>query len=171
MGIIAKILSVVRVTQGSAKVSSVKSDMGGNTIISGEQFSSPGDDANPLPDDYVALIENARIGGVSAVGYLDPKNQNITQPGEKRIYSRDSSGNIVAEIKLANDGSIRGQNSNGFFELTSAGVFTASSISVTGTIDAGGTISSTSIEVNGKELDGHLHSGVTTGGSNTGPIV
>jgi hypothetical protein len=188
MGLMARVLEMLRLDRGGDKISELQYDLGSNTTATGQHFSSPGDDANPMPQDYVMTVSFPELGNFIPVGYIDPKNADMSKPGEKRIYSRDSSGTLVADIILKNDGgieikssgssffmestgSMRGQNSNGFFELTPAGVFTASSISVTGTIDAGGTISSDSIQVNGKELDNHLHSGVSTGGGNTGPIV
>jgi hypothetical protein len=176
MGLIALVLNLARKLQGFAQVDDVKTDIGSQTTITAEHYSAPGDDSNPLPQDYCALVDLPRVNGYCSVGYLDPKNANISAPGEKRIYARDSSGNVVSDIHLKNDGSVvidngtvsmsmdatglfRVDNGAGFFELTAAGVFNASSITAP------------SIIVNGKELDGHLHSGVQTGGSNTGPIV
>jgi hypothetical protein len=206
MGVITRILSFVRKVQGGANVADVKMDLGQNATITGEHYSSPGDDSAPLPGDYAAAITHTVVGSHVPVGYLDPINAGIAQPGEKRIYSRDSSGVVQTSIylrgdgtwnvdnagytvKATDDGAIQIQNANVTMEITNTGGFKASNVTgflellPSGTVSingftfapgltgssTGGSISVDSLIVNGKELDGHTHSGVTTGGSNTGP--
>jgi hypothetical protein len=207
VGRIAKVLSFFRTLRNGAQLTDVKINTGGNVTKTCENFSSSGDDSQPLNTDYCAILDIERSGGSVVVGYVDPKNAGVTSAGEKRIYSRDGSGNIAAfihlksngnisiendvfDIRFDNDGfalinntscsiemnsvgAIKLTNSIGAIELRSDGVidingFTFAPGGVGG--GAGQSISADSVVVNGKELDGHVHSGVTTGGSNTGPI-
>lgn len=97
---------------------------GGNNITT-EHFSSSGDDSFPLVGDYAIAIKIPRSGGEVTVGYIDPKNLHKSNSGDKRIYSRNSSGDEVADLWIKNDGSISGRNAAGFFELLSSGEFIA----------------------------------------------
>lgn len=184
MGRLAKLLSFIRVTRNSAKLSDVKVDPGGGANITGEHFASPGDDSHPLPGDYVALNERSGTGREDIIGYIDSINEPKAQPGDKRIYARDeNTSNQVNEVWLKNDGSvlvsndngsvlikadgsIKGDNGSGSFELEASGNFvvngviidTSGNITTTGTI-AGATLSaSSSLTVAGKEMSGHTHS-------------
>ncbi len=61
-----------------------------------------GDDSAPLKD-MVAIFGQTSVKGESVViGYIN-KNQ-IAQPGEKRIFSLDSDGNLSFAIHLKGDG-------------------------------------------------------------------
>lgn len=172
MGRIAIILSFVRSLAGEAKVSDVKVDPGGGANITAQHFAPAGDDAHPLPDDYAATVPVQRTGSEVAVGYIDPKNEQKAQPGDKRIYARDpEDGRTVVEIWLkstgeattanengsavlspdggstlttpeatfhaSEDGSIKGNNSAGSFELQAGGNFVVNGV----TIDTSGNIS------------------------------
>ena len=122
MGLIAKVLSFVRTTAGTAKVSDVKSNSGGDVISTAQHFSSAGDDSHPLADDYVLNIPVQRTGSKVAVGYLDPKNEPKAQAGEKRIYARKAdTGEVIVELWLKNDGAATLSNSNGSTTLNSDG--------------------------------------------------
>lgn len=141
-------------------------DPGGGSNVTADHFADPGDDSYPLPDDYVAIISNARTGGSSAVGYAETVTTKKAGPGEKRIYSRDAStGAVVAEIWLQDDGTILLENSAGSIILAPNG-----DVNINGVvIDAGGGITAPgSLVLNGKELDGHIHPAGTVPG-NTGP--
>lgn len=118
MGRLAKILSFVRAERRGAKVSDVKADPGGGPNITAEHFAPTGEDAHPLPGDYVATSRAAGTGRETAVGYLDPKNESKAQAGEKRIYARDpDTGDVVVEIWLKNDGEALAINANGSVKL------------------------------------------------------
>lgn len=118
MGRLARILSFVRGERRGAKVSDVKADPGGGPNITAEHFAPAGDDAHPLPGDYVATTSAAGTGRETAVGYLDPKNESKAQAGEKRIYARDpDTGDVVVEIWLKNDGEALVINANGSVKL------------------------------------------------------
>jgi len=158
---ISKLLSFTRKDAGS--VATV--DPGGGLNLSADHFSAPGDDSRPLPDDYVALVETQRTGGVAAVGYMDPKSEQKAEAGEKRIYARDASGAAVVELWLKADSSAVLSNALGLIELKADG-----SVSINGvTIDAAGNVEvPASIKVASKEVNGHIHPGVTIGSGSTG---
>ena len=171
MGRIAKLLSFVRLTKNDANVSDVKVDPGAGANITAEHFAAPGDDSHPLPGDYVALNTDSGTGRESAIGYLDPLNEPKAASGEKRIYARNSDGEVVVEVWLKNtgeativnengsvtlqpdggtitttpestfeakaDGSIKGANSAGAFELQAGGDFLVNGVN----IDPNGNIS------------------------------
>ena len=63
-----------------------------------------GDDSAPLKDMTAIYAETTNVGESIVIGYIN-KNQ-IALPGEKRIFSLDSSGNISTYIHLKTDGSM-----------------------------------------------------------------
>ena len=69
-----------------------------------EQFSSCGDDAPPLPQDRVVLVDVEGTGNACSVAAL--VHSQGAEPGEKLIYSRNDDGELVAKIHLKNDGKI-----------------------------------------------------------------
>ena len=69
-----------------------------------DQFSPSGEDAPPLKDDLVVLVDIEGTGNMASVGVLT-KSQGA-KPGEKIIYGRDANGNVTSKIYLHNDGSI-----------------------------------------------------------------
>ena len=120
MGLIATALDYI--TNAKIKVQAK-----GKNALTATHFSSPGDDANPLPSDKVVIVSTGKSGGVAAVGYIDSKNPDKSESGEKRFYSRDSDGNVVAEVWMHNDGRI--------------GIITDSDINLNGvTIDRQGNV-------------------------------
>ena len=171
MGRLAKVLSFTRITRNGAKTSDVKVDPGGGPNVTGDHLAPPGDDSYPLPGDYGILSRLLATGRDAIVGYLDPKNQQKAGPGEKRIYSRDSSGNEIAQVWLkangdivaendtatvtiAGSGSIKGDNGSGSFELLASGVIDLNGVTISPT---GVVTVSSSLTVAGKELAGHTH--------------
>ncbi len=211
MGRIATILSFIRTVTGTAKVSDVKIDPGGGANVTAQHFSAPGDDSFPLTTDNVVTVDVERTGSEAAVGYVDPLNAPKAQEGDKRIYARDAStGAVIAEVWIQNDGtitasndngsavlrpdggaitttpnstfdakadgSIKGDNSSGSFELQAGGDFvvngvtidTAGNINSPATITAPNVDATTSNKAAGKELAGHDHP-ITSGSSAPGP--
>jgi hypothetical protein len=158
VGRIARILSFVRSEINGAKVSDVKSDPGGGPNTTAQHFQPAGDDAHPLPGDYVATSAAAGTGRETAVGYLDPANEQKAAAGEKRIYARDpSSGDSVVEVwlksdstaviinangsvTLAPDGSVEATNANGSITLGADGGTTVETPAATFTAAASGSI-------------------------------
>jgi len=110
-------------TRRSDNVSDVKSDPGGGANVTAPHFGAPGDDGHPLPGDSVALIGVPRTGGVASVGYIDPANTPKAAAGERRVYSRDASGAVVAEVWLKNTGEVSVKNDAGEIKLAPAGDF------------------------------------------------
>ncbi|MEE9393708.1 MAG: hypothetical protein V3W41_14490 [Planctomycetota bacterium] len=105
-GFIATVLDVFRTTRGGAHVTDVKCDPGGGGNITVEQMGPPGDDSPPLPTDSVGALPVEGSGRVVAAGYADPFNPSDREPGEKRLYSRDSNGTVKAAIVLDGEGSV-----------------------------------------------------------------
>ncbi|MEG1884843.1 MAG: hypothetical protein RR182_01045 [Alistipes sp.] len=141
MGIVSEVLSTDGVD--------VKVDRGSNDNIQAKHFTSPGEDSHPLPGDYAALSQAGGTGRQTAVGYLDGKNDPQAAPGEKRIYSRDASGSIVAELWLKNTGEILLKNLNAVIRVDPAG-----EVNINGAIiTPDGEITSAS----GVSLDNHTH--------------
>jgi len=182
MGRIAKLLSFVRSLAGDAKVSDVKVNPGGGANVTAQHFSTPGDDSHPMPGDYVATVPVQRTGSEVAVGYLDPLNEPKALSGDKRIYARDADGVVIVEVWLKNDGtaltsnangsstlspdgSQKGVNANGSFELQANGNFVVNGV----TIDTSGNVTiPTSLTLGGKEIAGHDHA-IDSGSSAPGP--
>lgn len=106
MGRIARLLDFIRGKVGKAHVTDAKGDLGGGQNVQAQHFSDAGDDSHPLPGDEVAVSSSPGAGRWHVTGYLDTKNEPKANPGEKRIYSRDSEGSPVAEIHLKADGSL-----------------------------------------------------------------
>ena len=188
MGRVGKLMAFVRAVVGETNVSDVTVDRGGEDSRTLQHFSPPGDDSFPLPGDYVATVDQAGTGRDSAVGYIDPKNQQKATAGDKRIYARDpETGDEVVEVwlksngtttvandngsfTLAPDGSVTGTNANGSFSLQAGGDFVVNGviIAVDGTITTPTALNTPSVVANGKELAGHNHPAGTPPG-NTGP--
>lgn len=137
MGLIAKLLSFARTTTDEdAHVSDVKVDPGGGANVTAQHFGPPGDDAVPLPDDFVACVPSGGSGTEAAVGYIDPKNEPQAAAGEKRVYSRDSNGDVKAVVWLKNDGSLVIENGSGTIEMAAGGDVTINGV----TIDTNGNV-------------------------------
>ena len=83
----------------------IKVDVGGDDIQLAEHYGDCGDDSLPLADDFAALAESPQSGGLQVTGYADGTERKAGR-GEKRIYSRNAAGVVVAEIWLHDDGAI-----------------------------------------------------------------
>lgn len=140
MGLIGRILSFVRAQRNGAQISDVKTDPGGGPNVTAEHFAPAGDDAHPLPGDYVYGAPSPQRGRYAAVGYVDPANLSKAQPGEKRLYARDGDGQQVGEVWLKADGTIVSENANGRTTLAADGSFEAQNGSGSVTLAANGSI-------------------------------
>jgi len=101
------------------------------------------EDSLPLPNDFVVSVPVEGEDNIAAVGYVDPTNQGESspvQPGEKRIYSRDSSGAIVAEAHFKADGTLYIKSKQGITVDSSNGVRIIGTVIVEGDIAATGDI-------------------------------
>ena len=140
---ISRVLSTRRKTINGAPVIDVKADPGGGALHTSNQFSAPGDDALPLADDYALDVALARTGGVATVGYSDSKNTGQAGAGEKRIYARDSSGAVVAEVFLHGDGEVEAKNGAASITLAPDGTVTIGNSASSITFDPSGNITLT----------------------------
>lgn len=127
MGWIARVLSSTRRTLRGVPTVDVKSDPSSGANETATQFQPAGDDARPLPDDYAYTGPLPRQGGAAHLGYQDAQNAGKTAPGEKRLYARDSSGAVVAEIYLQGDGTLTLENDTGSASIAPNGDITADS--------------------------------------------
>lgn len=75
--------------------------------VTAETFAPSGDDSPPLPEDRIVLVQTDGTNNFVAVGVLSVSQG--AKPGEKILYSRDENGEVMAAIKLLNDGSIQMQ--------------------------------------------------------------
>ncbi len=66
----------------------------------------PGEDSQPLPKDYAAIMETGKSGQSVALGFIDSKNPLTAGPGEKILYARNGSGSVACSIQLKSDGTI-----------------------------------------------------------------
>ena len=121
MGSVARLLSFERVTRNGAEISIVKLNPDGGANITADHFDSAGDDAHPLPTDYLVTTTVRGSGREGVVGYVDPLNVGKTAPGEKRIYGRDSNGVAVNEVWLKADGSILIENAGASISVLPGG--------------------------------------------------
>lgn len=166
MGRVAAVLEFVRALRGAVKVSDVKVDYGGGDIRTPEHFADAGDDSFPLPTDFVVTVAQAGTGRESAVGYLDPLNEQKSTAGDKRIYARDpETGAQVVEVWLKSDGSATLANALGSIVLQVDGTVNINGV----TIDKdGNVVIPTSLMLAGKEIAGHDHD-IAGGSSAPGP--
>lgn len=118
---LGKVISFVRTLRRGVKLSDVKTSLGANQNVTPEHMGGCGDDNHPLPDDYVALVSVPRNGGFIAVAYLDPKNLQKAQAGDRRSYARNVAGDQVGEVWIKNTGEITTNNANGEIKLAADG--------------------------------------------------
>lgn len=161
-----------------------------------ERFTSAGEDAAPLKDDYALSVPVLRNGGAASSGFFDPVNEPLAEPGERRVYSRDQNGQITSTIWQRNDGTVEIENAevtivvspNGNIDITTSGTVTANisgdmnatvngttnltcpTTNVDGDVNCTGTITA-DVDVigGGISLKSHLTTGVTPGGGTSGP--
>jgi len=106
MGRVAIVDSSERVEDDDGVSLLVKCDPGGDALVTAQHFDSAGVDAPPLPGDSVALEDSAGAGSEQVAGYADTRNAGKAEPGERRTYARDSSGEVVCEIWAKGNGDI-----------------------------------------------------------------
>lgn len=74
-------------------------------------YAASGDDAPPLENDRIALIDVDGTGNFAAIGVLMVSQG--AKPGERILYSRDEDGNPQAVLKLLGDGKIEAVSPGG----------------------------------------------------------
>lgn len=136
-----------------------------NAPTSSAYFQPSGEDSPPLNGDLLALVKGTREGQTLAVGVIDHKNKGLAKQGEKYLYCRNTSGEIVAFVHMKNDGSIE-LNNGGKITLQTNG-----SINLNGlTIDVNGNLSTLG-DVTSKTvtLATHTHLSASPGSPTTPP--
>lgn len=175
MGWIARVLSSARRTVNGTPTVDVKSDPGGGANVTPSLYLPPGDDARPLAGDYEYLGATPRTGGWATLGFQDAINAGVTAPGEKRIYARDASGTVVAQVYLNNAGALVLSNDTATVTIAAGGSITANDGETTWTMDGAGgaTLDNGSgaielqddgtVDINGVQIDAAANiTGVTT---------
>lgn len=186
MGSVGKLLSFVRRVRNGANVSDTTADPGGGPNITAEHFAAPGDDSHPLPGDYVLLLPVRQTGRAAAAGYLDPKNEPLAAAGERRLYARDGSANVIATVWIKNtgdvviegpaatfevlaSGAVKADNGAGSFELQPGGDVVINNVTITpaGDITTPTKITTPSAVVNNVEVADHNHTQGNDSAGNT----
>jgi len=104
---VAVVTGSERVTDDNGHSVDITADQAGEQLLTLADYPPLGDDALPLPGDFVAVGDMTGNGVARASGYVDTKNPGVALPGEKRIYARDpDDGSVVAEIWLKGAGDI-----------------------------------------------------------------
>ena len=102
----AQIASVEKYLANGNTGPEIKGDTGGEDGTDMDHFAPVGDDSAPLAgDNALAIPLDGETENLVATAYADGTTK-VASPGEKRIYARDSSGAVSAEVFLKNDGSI-----------------------------------------------------------------
>jgi hypothetical protein len=154
-GLITRLLSFVRSSRlNNAKVSESTIDPGGGANRTADHYSAPGDDAHPLPGDYVCVLRTQQQGRTAAVGYLDSVNAGVAAAGDKRIYSRSESGTPVTQVWLRNDGTVLIDNGTGSIAMAASGDVTINGVLISA---AGEVTIPASLVLAGKQIAAHTH--------------
>ena len=171
MGRIANVLSIVRGLRKQAKVTDIMCDPGGGANITPQQFNPPGDDSLPLIGDFAVILGATGTGNGAVCGYVNPTDEQLAQPGEKRFYARSVAGAVVSSVHMKRDGSITTTNGAGTFILEASGDLNLNGVVIKpdGTRLSTKSIETRLIEVDGKELKDHKHE--LSGGGTTGPNI
>ena len=179
MGDIGNVKTTTTTTEGDASFNNVVVAKGSGASLTTEHFMSAGDDSKPLPDDYAVIVPIENTSNAAVVGFVDPRNTPVTEPGEKRIYSRDTEGNVVAAVHLKNDGAVEVTNAeggslvlqpSGDIVLNGVTIDTNGNITTSGDIGATKVTGSTEVTVGVTALSTHLHAVTTAPGSTGGPV-
>lgn len=169
--------SFERLTISGKQVTRIKLDTGGSYYFVGELMLPPGIDTLPMKGDTAFASSNSRTGGICAVGFQQTDRKDEAEPGDLILYSRNAAKEKIAVFSLLKDGSISFGNGNGLIAMDASGVVTingvtfdqSGNITTAGKIKAGIIEAVTSLIAALKELVGHVHPGVTSGESSTGP--
>lgn len=78
----------------------------GDNTTENELALPPGIDSAPIKGMYLVAIDTYDKGYAKVIGMLPDEKYTVAQPGETRIYSIDTDGNVKAVVYLKGDGSI-----------------------------------------------------------------
>ena len=135
-------------------------DLGGSDLATADHFGAGGEDSPPLKGDWLTVTQlDGSTESLAAVAYSDDTTRTAAA-GEKRTYSRDSGGSVVAEVHMRGDGSVTVTRTAGSsVAIASDGSITIDAGAGTISIDAAGAISISGASVslaNGTSLGVHL---------------
>lgn len=94
----------VQKTEAVDGLNDVTAEIAAGDVRTARLFAPSGDDSPPIANDRIVLVQIDGAGRFAAVGVLNESQG--AKPGEKILYSRDSSGEVKAALKLLNDGKI-----------------------------------------------------------------
>jgi hypothetical protein len=100
---VGRIGQIVEVLDGGR---SVKVDLGSGQVVTAQWSTLPGDDTRPIVNDSVYLGALPGSGRWVVLGGIDPKDTRDAGAGERRMYARDSGGDLVAAVWVKSDGSV-----------------------------------------------------------------
>ena len=145
-------------------------------------YLDPLNEPKAQPGDKRIYGRDAESGAVVVEVWLKNDGTAIVSNDNGSVTLRPDGGTVTetaeSTFDAAADGSIKGDNGNGSFELAAGGDFlvngvtidTSGNITSPATITAPNLVGSTSVQAAGKELAGHLHpAGFPPG--NTGPNI
>lgn len=146
-----------------------------NDVQTVQLVGQAGEEVNPPNGSLVLLLPGGLAFKLSAG--TDDWVVPIMDIGGKRLYAIDpTTGDVICDIQLKPDGTVQVANNLASFTMTPEGVFNfsgvsanfdcpvISEVSVTAPLITG----TTNVTFGGKSGIGHTHSGVQTGGGNTG---
>jgi hypothetical protein len=144
MGFVATVIAFERTEVEGVQTPECSVNRDGDETATGHHFSSPGDDAPPLPGDLAMLADDSGAGEAQPVGYQDPSTPGRAAPGEKRIYARSAAGVVACEIWLKSDGSLVVESASGAtVELGTDGAVRLANGAGELAIDAAGNVTAT----------------------------
>ena len=150
MGLIGRLKEILSASRNGESFTEYTVDSGGGPPITAQAMSVPGLDSKPLPEDAVYYCEAGSV--MVACASADTSQEQEAKNGEAILYSRGSTGERVARVKLLADGTI---------EITGEG-----NVTINGAvIDTSGNITTAS----GTSLDGHVHVYIDSKGSAATP--
>lgn len=167
MGFIATIKNVFASNRNGTAVREYTVDGGGDDSITVDGYGTPGDDSPALPSDLIHCADGTGEGRANAAGFIDPGNELLAAPGERRLYSRDSAGGKKTQVWLKGDGSIL-IDTDANVTINNATIDPEGNIVSPGTITADNIIGNLSVKAAGKEVVGHDHD-ILSGSSSPGP--
>lgn len=104
---LSRVVQFLRAARDSLRVPEVQVAPSADGIpVTAEHYAPPGVDAPPLEGDTAAHIPGTGSGRLAVVGYMDTANEGVAAPGEFRVYSRSSAGEVMAYVWLQGDGTV-----------------------------------------------------------------